>query len=651
MKLSYKIGGMVLMMFGAFCTDARAQLKESVDVEGKYNKEILYPDRLGRLPERRRLTPPGSSLPYSFKGVAADFVPSATPLNSTDYGARRPEDYPRGYLSLSAGSWLNAGLSAGYAVIDRPGRSLNIWLRHSSTSLWKPFPELTDNKRFSYQETVGADWSSRLGNDLMLSAGLRYHAGYFNYYGVGPVDEAESYSPFPAFPTQTLNDLSARVALSDNGDSDLKNRWNSELEARHFAFRTATRETSLKLGGAYARVLTHNPADVTSKSVLGFDGAFQWLFYGAAEGTRTPDGYGNFRLSPFYRISRSKFSFRAGFNADFTFKADVPDHKDHYSLFHISPDFRIDYSTSKFAVRVHATGGQQLQTLGYIADCNLYCYTELQSTTPVYIPVDASVGIRVNPFAGFSIEGWAGYRVTRNVRGDGWTIPLMNSMLGYANSGIPLPVLGEDSGERGDLSASLGLGRARYNLSGLYAGASMRYELGKIMNAEAKLEYAPQSAVHGIYNGLDRPRWLITPKLNVHPVDALTIGVSYEYRGVRSVWSAVTDTENLTRAGGVSLTESSSAQSGGNGGGTSVEPGKPQTPAEDTDSKIRPVSVRLPDITRLNVHAAYRFEKAGPFRNLTLGVTASNILNQKEVMIPGLRSEGLTVSGSVSVLF
>lgn len=646
MKLSYKLGGIALMMMGFVCQDAQAQLKESVDVEGKYNKEILYPDRLGHLPDRRRLTPPVSSLPYSFKGVAADFVPFGTPLAPTGYGAWRSGDYPRGYLSLSLGSWLNTELAAGYAVIARPDESLNVWLRHASTSLWKPFPDLTDNRRLSYQETIGADWSRLIKGTGRLSAGVRYHGGYFNYYGVAPFANSDTDGVLPPFPTQTLNDVSARIAFSDTGEADARNHWNSELSLRHFAFRTATRETELRLGGSYSRTLEYDPADFTKSSAIGFDAGFQWLFYGAAEGTQAPDGYGNFRLSPYYRLSRSKFSLRAGLNANFTFNADGVGDKEHYALFHISPDVRIDYAGTRLAAWVHATGGQQLQTLAFIADRNLYCYPALQSTTPVNIPVDLSAGIRVNPFTGFSLEGWFGYRLTRNVRGDGWTIPLMNARYGYA--GYPFPAIGRE-----DEIPAFGLGRARYNLSGIYAGLEARYQLGKILDMSARMEYAPQNATHGIYNGLDRPRWIVTPRLDVHPIEALTIGVSYEYRGVRSVWSAVTAVEEPTRGGGVSLSDGSEPQgNSGGGGGPSIGPGT-QDPSvsEPSEGALHPVSLRLPDITRLNAHASYRFDKAGPFRNLTIGVTADNLLNHKETIQPGLKSEGLTVSGTISVLF
>ncbi|MBD5176817.1 MAG: hypothetical protein HDT05_05305 [Bacteroidales bacterium] len=630
--------------------DAFAQLKESVDVEGRYEKEILHPDKLGRLPERLRLSPPQSDLDYAFKGVPADFIPSGIAIPATSYGAERLGPAPRGYLNLSMGSWLNSDLKAGYTAIDSPDRTFNIWLRHASTSLWKPFHDLNsadDRCRFNYQETLGADWSSAIGRSLRLDAGLRYHFGYFNYYGVQTPEEllsGDAPSEFPKFPTQTLNDLAVSISLTDMSPDFSRNSWNASVDVRHFAFRTATRETSLRLGGGYRRVLSSDPADLSRPtSEIGIDGDFRWLLYAGHADTYTPDGYGNLRLSPGYRWSNSGLSLRLGFNADLTFNADAANPVDptsHYSLFHISPDVRFDYAGSHFAAWIHATGGQELQTLASIADRNLYAWPELQSTTPLYVPIDAQIGFRLKPFGGVSIEAHAGYKISNNVRGDGWTIPLLDAQLG--NSSL-LP-----SGVSNGV-ATCGLGRARYDLKGIYAGAAISYRYSDILDIRADMQYAPQSGEHGVYNGCDRPRWILRPALTLHPVKALTIGVDYEYRGVRNVWSAV-------MADNTSAIASGSGTGIGTGAGPSIDPDNGSgsgigSSGNTTDASMKPVGIRLPDITRLNARAAYTFTRLGSLHSLTLGVDARNLLNQREILLPGLPSEGLTISGSIGIIF
>lgn len=570
---------------------AAAQLKESLEVEGRYEKEILYPERLGRLPSRLRLVPPASDLSYSYKGVPANFVPSTTPIPSTAYGASRTYATPRGYLNLALGSFLNADVKAGYSVLCDEKQALNIWLRHSSTSLWKPYKELEDNhSHFSYQEEIGGHWGYSLMPDVILEAGVSYRLGYFNYYSLFSPENLLS-----PFPTQTLNDLSLMVSISDDaGHRTLSNRhrWKAAISARHFAFRTATRETLLHFDGGYDYLLGADPDDnLQPSSFLGIDADFRGLLYGAAAGIPEIKNYGNLRLSPHYRIANPHFALKIGLNAEMTFNANAANpysDKSRYGVFHISPDVRFDYTGTRFDGWIYATGGQELQTLATLADRNLYCNPVLRSTTPVYVPVDARAGARLRPFAGAEIEAWIGFRMTQNVRGEEWYNP--------ANNLLP---------------------QLSYDLKGLYAGGKIRYRYGSVIDVGASLEYSPQNASNGIYNGLDRPRWILNPRLEIYPVKAFNIGVEYEYRGVREAWSVI------------------------------------ESPAESPDATpaLNPCGLRMPDITCLNAHANYTFRNLGPVKGLTVGIEAKNLLNHHFILQPGMSSEGFAVSGNLQFLF
>ncbi|MDE6558278.1 MAG: hypothetical protein K2K29_00120, partial [Muribaculaceae bacterium] len=347
--------------------------------------------------------------------------------------------------------------------------------------------------------------------------------------------------------------------------------------------------------------------------------------------------YGNLRLSPYYYWNNGSIGLRAGVNLYLTFNADAAAPNGmvlsdgHYNLFHISPDVRFDYSAGRFAAYIHATGGQEAVTLASIADRNLYSMPYLQSTTPVFVPVDAKIGFRVNPVAGLKFEVAAGYRITRNVPFCGWDMPVMNAV--YAPASYSLPVLPVAEGD----IATYGLGAGRYNLSGLYVDLNVGYKIGKALDLHAAMQYTPQNVGHGIFNGADRPRWILTPGVEVKPTDALTIGVDYEYRGVRSVWSG--------------MARSIASRAEGNGGGTSVGPGSSSISEATTKSNSDAVGMRLPDIARLNAHAVYRFGDFGGVRNFSLGVEADNLLNHNDILLPGLPSEGLSISGIIRMEF
>lgn len=599
--------------------EAQAQLKESFEVEGTYNKEILYPEKLSRLPQRRRLTPSESEVPYELNGVEANFTPSGAPIPATSYGASRTDIAPRGYVNLELGSWLNASLEAGYAALSSREQTLDIWLRHNSTSLWRPYgDEFPDSRRrFSYQEALAARYTRSFEGAGRLDVGARYRFGYFNYYNSLPQEGVA-----PA--TQTLNDVDLSVGFTGERKLSTRNLWNVEAAVRHFAFRSGTRETALRLDGGYARRLA--PA-----STLGIDAGFRWMLYGEPFLSEdAPEAYGNLRLAPFYQWQKGKVTLRAGVNVDLTFNADAASETGHYNVFHISPDVRFDFNSGRFAAWVHALGGQELQTLAVTADRNLYCDPFLQSTTPVYSPIDARAGVRINPFSGFSAEAEFQYKVTRNVIGGGW-YPMW---IYAASSGgeVTMPALDAPEGKY----PTYGDGRARYNLSGFGVRLAASYRFAEIIEAHGEGTYTPQNATTGIFNGLDRPRWIVGAGLKVRPVKDLTIGVEYEYRGVRKVWSALEEfapADPSTRAGGIAV------------------PGQPTPgPAEKEADTPDAAGLRLPDIALLNAGVEWRLPRFSSV-DMTVGFHARNILNHREEILPALPSEGVTFSGSLQILF
>lgn len=609
----------------AYALPVSAQLKETVVVEGKYNKEILYPEKLSRLPERQRISPEQNELPYELNGVPAGFTPSPSPMASTSYGAARTDIPPRGYVDLEMGSWLNTSFAAGYSPIIADNEQLNIWLRHNSTSLWQPYENTVDNlnfKRFSYQESIGGRYGRRLGDVATLTAGLRYRFGYFNYYGI-EIPEGIEYRRLK-LPTQTINDFSADVAVTGTRREGLAHLWNVGIGTRYFAMRSGSRETDLHLRGGYGYRFS-------GVSKIGIDGDMHALLYSASRYATAPDNYGNVMLNPYYMWHDNDFSVRVGATLDFTINAMGVKDNENYGIFHAAPDVRIDYNSGRFAVWAHALGGQRLTTLASNVDEDLYCLESLQSTTPFYSPIDAKIGLRVVPAPGFGAEAEFRYMLSRNVAGDGWaTLLRANGMFGeYA----PMPELGVAEGTL----ATYGLGRARYNLSGLSGRLKLNYKFSDAIEAGAEGIYTPQNASNGIFNGLDRPRWMLDASLKARPIKTLTIGLNYEYRGVRNVWSAI---ENVEIAGG-----------GDSRAGTIVIPGDNGNDILEENPAGKSVGMRLPDITRLNAFVLWQLPAMGNVKNVTIGIYARNLLNQREMILPSLPTEGFRLSGSVQWLF
>ena len=195
---------------------AGAQLHGEVTVEGDYQPEVILPERINMLPGMQRFRSESGALPYADRGVVTPFKTGHLPLPPTAWGADREPSDRRGYLDVSLGSWLNADISAGYRALRGRTGDLSVWLQHTSTSLWRPWPA---------------------------------SMGPFNFYGLLPGNDADG------FPHQTLNDAAIRLAWdaprreSDGSDYGVAARF------RAFAFREGQRERH----GAAARASAPTP--------------------------------------------------------------------------------------------------------------------------------------------------------------------------------------------------------------------------------------------------------------------------------------------------------------------------------------------------------------------------------------------------------
>lgn len=628
-------------------------LHESVEVDGTFMRDVIKPERISILPAIMDVKPSGGVLNYEEQAIPAQFSPSAPAIPVMVWGAQRDYIPAKGYINLSLGSWLNSNLSAGFNPISRSGEYLALRLQHNSTSLWQPWKNskflhdnLPDNlaknisgKRYSYQEAIGVDYSRLFAGKGLLAISAQYHIGCFNYYGMMPFSPLASSSGFNnqqerKMPSQTLNDFAFRAEWSSeklaspNIYSDKKGiGWSAAAGVRHFAYRTATRETDIILSGKVtSRVGEHSRA--------GLDARGDILLYGNHAGATvypggaiadTPDNYGALFLTPYYEYRKNSLMMRIGVNLDFTFNASGYNPCTHYGVLHAAPDVRFDVIGKKASFYLHLLGGQKLQTLAATSGVDPYRNPALESTLPVYSPIDANIGVSATPFAGFEGRLNLRYKATRYAPMDGWYSALLN----YGETpmpGLELPA---------NATPAYGLSGERYNLSGIGVDLHMAYSPADIFRIAASGSYTPQRLTSGIFNGLDRPRWILDAKAMVKPIKSLLLTLGYEYRGVRNiVTSYITAT---TRVG------SGSSAIGGNGNAN--QPGNGSN-AADADKAPDCAKLRLPDITRLYFDARWDITS-----KIALSFRADNLLNSRVEYLPCLPGEGITFMGGVAIRF
>lgn len=479
-------------------------LDESLTVEGTYKADIIQADRLPLLPDILQFAAPPSRMEFDRNSVAANFAPDALTMPATDW--RRFKNYSptKGYLDFRIGSWINSTLSAGYAPIRDESTTLNVWLQHNSTSLWREKWKVEGTKhegpkRFRYDETIGADLGHNFSGAGHLSADLRYHLGYFNYYMM-PFSGTDNEKT----PTQTLNDAS--VDLRWKGRQYGKYSYVVDADVRYFGYRRMyeldgnplssmmpqyttiqrgepERETAVNVGGniRYA----HN--DCSSWQVdLGYSGVLNSL---GSDVNRV-------QIAPAYLYTQGNTALRVGV------KAAAVDSK-----FRVAPDVVLTSRSGIMAFKAALGGGTHLRTAAWIHEMAYYSNPSMGCHSAAYTPIDVRLAFQLNP----------GGRWTAGIEGY-WHTTKDETTDGYYN--IDKLIFVTD-------------GWGIQNLHGFSLSVNAGYDFCREFSVKGNASWQPQDGSTGVLNGFDRPEFTANLSACSSPIEKLSVRLDYNLRARR----------------------------------------------------------------------------------------------------------------------
>lgn len=570
-------------LFGSVC--ANAQLTGSVAVEGEYEPIVVDAERIPSYPLTYRYELPTPELDYEYAGVVTDFKPGLFTMGVTGRQTDFPWKHRHGFVDFRLGSYLNSGLDAAIFLVADSVQSLQTDLKFRSSSLFRPASDAISKLPYRrlYDGSLGLKYSRIIGSEGLLDAGVSYRLGYFNYYAT------------PASRSQTLNSFNINAGFSSS-PSTIRG-WNAALAINYLAYRRlyapigaasqrGDRETDVTLKGGYAFPLNE-------LSAFAVDGEANLLFYpdqypdvlGVPDSGR--DNFGVIALRPAYRFANPQITLNAGLDVAFSYNAMGSSPSKGFNAVHVAPDVTLAYnSNAGVALYLHATGGVTPLSLAARERFDLYQTPWLLSSTPLYSPIDAKIGVNVGPFYGFSASLSFRYAIARNVPVGGW----YPALLGVALS-QPLPAVSITASDPYSLA---------YNLKGYSVALDLRYAYGSRVEVALSGNFTPQNDSHGIFNGFDRPRWIAAASVAVKPISKLKVEAGVDYRGVRKCWLL---------------------------------------PAPGAD----PVAYRLRDLTNLHAKVAYSV-----LSNLDLYICGSNLLNRRNVdLLPGLPLEGIAIQGGL----
>lgn len=600
----------------ALATSATAQeLKENIHVEGSYTPEIIRQERLNSFPKAPDFSPEGIRLPYDTKARILDYQPVLTPMQATEWGATRDSYSYKGYLKAGLGSYLNSDLSAGFRPVNNNKSIFGASVQFNSSSLYhNDAPGEKDLLRRRYNGEINLYASHRFTDLGLLSASASYGFGYFNYFA--SVSEGVPLSA----PWQATNQANFKISWDDLTPSSLN--WHTGISVSFLGYRDfylpnkspfleplrlpGQRETDINLTGSLT-------IPWESGARIGLNAAFDLLLYSepgkSASATALSalphvDDYANLLLNPHYGFQRGLLNVLIGADIDLTFRAGYEGSR--YHLFHIAPDIRFDWRKKRAAFFLHIIGGSELQTLGRLRE-NDYCAMPLLTNTrPVFSPANATLGFSCGPFSGFTASITGAFKISNHTRLGGWYQYLLANNVypdgELINAYQPGCWLNPDN----DLS-----------LKGWSFGLNLEYKYASLLEASLKGTYQHQRNGHGYFNGYDRPRYTLDAALKGRPMAALSLELAWKLRALRSFYYRNFDVP---------------------------EPGKASAVVATPTTTLSAFNV--PNLSELSFKAEFECSKG-----FSVWAQADNLLCRKNVLLPGVISEKLSVMGGFSLLF
>ena len=483
----------VLAIGLAFCAGA-----QSLDKEIKVQRDIIPEHRSAeRLPISPVISLPAvnrSKLNYSMVDKPMGITPAMQilPVNYPD--VNYPEIYP-GYAAIGYMPVYNAGVSAGYRLINTSKTRLGGWVQYNGRS-YKPnrdtyIKRTVDTDNFSeHAVSVGVNLNQRTSAVSSLSADVDY--SYYHYCMPSLVNAS-----------QGVNNFNGSVAWRrDKEDGYL---YGVSGGFSRFAFLNPNRGVDVNnITYLFRRPIRQNEMNFSadggfaindySKGVIGIEFNYLHTPMTEKEYVNTKFDTWMLRLTPGYRYRSDYLSADVGLKVDVTSKAGA--------AVHVAPDIKVVYKPfSLLDVRFEAGGGEVQNTASSLF-ADMPYMSQLFAFKNSHVPVTLDAGVTLGVIKGFYLDVFGGWAKANN-----WL----------------LPVAGAEDGIGG------------VNVSAWHVGAEIGYHHGDMLDIKLKAETVSGSGdvKKSYYLWRDRAKYVIDGKVVYTPIKPLDFSLGYILRGKR----------------------------------------------------------------------------------------------------------------------
>lgn len=472
-------------------------LRREVTIEKDFTPIVRDASKINTLPEVEAPTVTKQSIRYSDWTVPAPLEPRAVLLAPGGFGEKPEENQSRGYVDFGIGNYLNMVGNAGYRILQNDKDKLGVWLQHRSTCGTVDYNQsLTEDyypdskKMHRLEERVVADYLHSFGKlDLGISGGYRYDS--FNYYGLRYTGLTGISSP-----NQEINRffLKSHIA-STAGESDLL--YKVSLAYYRYGYHRGYLQGEKGAAENLVNADFTLSAPIDRRSSISLGGSFDYVGYSRLQSAAN---YGMISLNPRYDWRNEHVAFAVGIKADVSFN--------NGTILRFSPDVRFDWTIVPDVQFYTAfTGGKKLNTWRSVSAYTLYFNPSAQVDN-TYVPLDASLGIRINALPGFSVGLSGGYEICKKA----------------------LFLLPEDlDGKFTSVSRFWGI-----DANALKAEFDVSYRYGTKLEASAKVGYHRwKTADGGETISYNRPQWEGGANIRYMPVRPFTLEAGYEFAAGR----------------------------------------------------------------------------------------------------------------------
>ena len=486
MKKQLVILGMGMLSWTAtYAQQQDTTLVRTVVVENEYNPTVMDASKINVLPKVEEPTVPKTHI---------DYAGSIRPVSAWNYQAMQPivKDWKadaayRGYLRAGYGNNGNVDARLGYLWDISKKDRLNL---AASFGGWNgDLASLYDQDWESrlYNTQVGLDYRHAF-NKVDLLLGGSYRSRVFNYVP----NHMNADSTLSSHQHQTM--AHAYMGFASN-DKDMPIQFQAEVGVKSFKEKyiirnpEATKETSF-----YAM------ADVWKQTMNDSSFGLKVRFDNYAYSYEWADDIMALDFNPYYATQNDEWKVRLGVHVDW--KSGSED------KVYVSPDVKVEYTFSdSYVLFAKAEGGRQISDLYEMADVTPYL--DARDFEPVYMTLDAALGLKASPANGWWFLLSGGYQIRENDvclrMGQGY--PFWYAANTYGKTNV------------------------------FYGTAELKHNYKDLLDFSLKGTYYHWEYKNGVWNGGDfsnsalslKPELEINAEVGFKPIRDLRVNVGYEY--------------------------------------------------------------------------------------------------------------------------